>query len=47
MAKKYLITAMNNGRSVERIAFGDFQAFTIINLLSREGCTDIGMRELV
>lgn len=45
MTRKYLITAINNGRKVERIAFGDFQAFTIINLLAREGCTDIGMRE--
>ena len=45
MTKRYLITAMYNGRRVERIAFGDFQAFTIINLLVHEGCTDIGMRE--
>lgn len=45
MTKRYLITATYNGRKVERTAFGDFQAFTIINLLAREGCTDIGMCE--
>lgn len=41
----YIITAMHNGRKITRIAFGDFQAFTIINQLAREGCVDIGMRE--
>ena len=41
----YIITAMHNGRKITRTAFGDFQAFTIINQLAREGCVDIGMRE--
>ena len=41
----YIITAMHNGRKITRMAFGDFQAFTIINQLAREGCVDIGMRK--
>ena len=41
----YIITAMHNGRKITRTAFGDFQAFTIINQLAREGCIDIGMRK--
>ena len=41
----YIITAMYNGRKITRTAFGDFQAFTIINQLAREGCVDIGMRK--
>lgn len=40
-----IITARRNGRLVTRKAFGDKQAFTIINTLAREGCTDIGMRD--
>lgn len=41
----YIITAMHKGRKITRTAFGDFQAFTIINQLAREGCVDIGMRK--
>ena len=41
----YIITATYRGRKITRTAFGDFQAFTIINQLAREGCVDIGMRE--
>ena len=41
----YIITATYKGRRITRIAFGDFQAFTIINQLTRDGCVDIGMRE--
>lgn len=41
----YIITAKCKGRRVTRTAFSDFQAFTIIGMFHREGCTDIGMRE--
>ena len=41
----YIITATYRDRKITRTAFGDFQAFTIINQLVREGCTNIGMRE--
>lgn len=41
----YIITATYLGRKLKRVAYSDFQAFTIINVLSREGATDIGMRE--
>lgn len=41
----YVITAMYNGRKITRSAFGDFQAFTIINQLARDGCIDIGLRK--
>lgn len=41
----YIITASYRGRKITRAAFGDLQAFTIINQLAREGCVDIGMRE--
>lgn len=41
----FIITALYKGIRIKRKAFGEFQAFTIINLLAREGCTDIGMRE--
>lgn len=41
----YIITAMYQGSRITRKAFSDFQAFTIINQLAREGCTEIGMRE--
>lgn len=40
----YIITAIYQGSRITRKAFSDLQAFTIINQLSREGCTDIGMR---
>lgn len=45
MSKVIIITANYRGRKIERIAYSDFQAFTIINTLNREGCVDIGMRE--
>lgn len=45
MSKVIIITANYRGRKIERRAYSDFQAFTIINTLSREGCVDIGMRE--
>lgn len=41
----FIITANYKGTRITRKAYGEFQAFTIINLLVREGCTDIGMRE--
>lgn len=41
----YIITATYRGRKITRTAFGDFQAFTIINQLARDGCVDIGMRK--
>lgn len=40
-----IITAVFNGKRITRKAFSDFQAWIIINTLSREGCTDIAMRE--
>ena len=40
-----IITATYQGKRIKRTAFSDFQAFTIINMLAREGATDIGMRE--
>ena len=42
-----IITATYQGKRIKRTAFSDFQAFTIINMLAREGSTDIGMREEV
>ena len=41
----YIITAIHQGKRITRTAYSDFQAYTIINQLRREGCTDIGMRE--
>ena len=41
----YIITATYKGRRITRTAFGDFQAFTIINQLARDGCVDIAIRE--
>ena len=41
----YIITAIYKGRKITRTAFGDFQAFTTINQLARDGCVDIGMRK--
>ena len=41
----YIITATYKGQKITREAFGDFQAFTIINQLARDGCVDVGMRE--
>lgn len=42
---KYIITADYKSRKIKRTAFSDLQAFTIINTLARDGCSDIGMRE--
>ncbi len=42
----YIITAAYQGRRVKRTAFSDFQAWVIINTLTREGCTGIAMREI-
>ncbi len=39
-----IITARYKGRKITRKVYGDFQAFTVINQLAREGCTDLGMR---
>lgn len=44
-AMKHIITADYNGQKIERTAFSGQQAFTIINTLAREGCTNIGMKE--
>ena len=41
----YIITAKYKGNKITRKAFSDTQAFMIINQLSREGCTEIGMKE--
>lgn len=41
----YIITAIYQNKRITRTAYSDFQAFTIINQLRREGCTEIGMRE--
>ena len=43
---KYLITGDFKGKRITREAFSDFQAFTIIDQLHREGVTNIGMREV-
>ena len=43
----YIITAAYQSKRITRKAYSDFQAYTIINQLRREGCTDIGMREEV
>lgn len=43
----YIITATCQSKRITRTAYSDFQAFTIINQLRREGCTEIGMREEV
>lgn len=41
----YIITANYQGKKITRNAYSDFQAFTIINALARDGATDIGMRK--
>ena len=41
----YIITAVYRGKRITRTAFSDFQAYTIVNQLARDGCVDIGMRE--
>ena len=43
----YIITATYQSKRITRKAYSDFQAYTIINQLRREGCTEIGMREEV
>ena len=41
----YDIKATFKGQSVRRVAYGDMQAWLIINQLSRDGCKDIYMSE--
>lgn len=41
----YIITAVYHGERIIRKAYSDFQAFTIINQLYRDGCYDVGMRK--
>lgn len=41
----YIITAVYKGRRIRRVAFSDFQAFTIIGRLATEGCTDFTMEK--
>lgn len=41
----YIITAIYQGKRITRKAYSDLQAFTIVNQLYRDGCTDVGMRE--
>ena len=37
----YDIKADFNGQALHRVAYGDMQAWLIINQLSRDGCRDI------
>lgn len=41
----YDIKANYNGQTIRRVAYGDLQAWIIINQLSRDGCKDICMNE--
>ena len=41
----YDIKATFKGQSVRRVAYGDMQAWLIINQLSRDGCKNICMIE--
>lgn len=41
----YIITATYKGERITRKTYSDQQAFTIINQLYRDGCTEVGMRE--
>lgn len=41
----YTITAIYRGKRIIRRAYSDLQAFTIVNKLYRDGCTDVGMRK--
>lgn len=41
----YDIKASLNGQTVRRVAYGDLQAWLIINQLTRDGCEDICMSE--
>ena len=45
MTMKFIITANYKGKRVKRVAYSDFQAWVAINVLSREGATDIKMME--
>lgn len=46
MKKVIIITANYRGRKIERKAYSEFQAWVIVDILSREGCTKIGEREV-
>lgn len=41
----YNIKASLNGQTVRRVAYGDLQAWLIVNQLSRNGCKNICMSE--
>lgn len=41
----YDIKADFNGQALHRVAYGDMQAWLIINQLLRDGCRDICMSE--
>ena len=41
----YDIKANYNGQTIRRVAYGDLQAWIIINQLSRDGCKKICMSE--
>jgi hypothetical protein len=41
----YVITGEYQNKRIKRIAYSEFQAFTIINQLNREGVKSIGMHE--
>ena len=41
----YLIKASYNGNTIKRTAYGDLQAWLIINQLAHDGCVDISMQE--
>ena len=41
----YDIKASLNGQTVRRVAYGDLQAWLIVNQLTRDGCVNICMSE--
>ena len=41
----YDIKAILNGQNVRRVAYGDLQAWLIVNQLSHDGCKNICMSE--
>lgn len=41
----YDIKASLNGQAVRRVAYGDLQAWLIVNQLTRDGCENICMSE--
>lgn len=41
----YDIKADHNGQAVRRVAYGDLQAWLIVNQLTRDGCINICMSE--